>query len=1525
MVSVIASVGKTIKALGTGTPLTMSFGNGIFSVLNKLGVQTQQTTTTIKDGENAQKGYRVALTNTANASALASLKTGLMTTAMTLLNTVITGVAIAGITLLVKAVMDYVNANEIAHDKIAESIEVTKSTISSYKEQKTQLKNLAKEYDNLNSKSKLSNDELARYNELKNQIGEIAPNLVLGTDADNNPILALNGSLEDYIDGLDEAIERQQTLLMNQQNSLANKSREKLKDITRSSETTYGVLNSNNYSEAWNDLSAIGNKAQLKNARDGADEYIKIIEKRNKVINDLNIQLGESFEEFNSIEMEQQQAVFNKLSDENMYDNFNNLGKKTKSAMQTLIGNFNWGSSVVETMSGQEKFIKNFDVLSEKIGKNASQVQKWNEILADADSSWQQTGNIEQYQKDISGVAQEIAELTGTDSKDWITGFTNELQGGLDESVISLNNFLKSYNKTYTDIEKEDKVAIKLSLEHDTTSEFLKDLTAEAQTHEEMVDWIVRVNSGEIKYDGELPYQIKAMIEGSLDGGETLKDYERRLIMKVSTVIQSQGELDDKTFALITKMLNGQLTETEIKAGISLPDGTTLNSELIGTINEINKNKENNVKVNVELNKERLNDDLETILEGDDNKELRLNLKTAVEDNKFETYAKLVEDLSDDKQVDIATAFVEYGDMSADELDDFIASLPEEIQTKIKLIIDDGGIDDSIFNDSTVQTILVNVEDEDAYNKIFNLATELDKLDIDRDLKIRIVENIGKGTTEGIIQALDSIKDLPEEQRMTIITNITSVMAGMEGIDREQINNKIFEINGEDNATGVVDSVQGKKIDDKSFSIIATVKQVFEKGAEWLNDFVSKSSTQVKNSSIEEFTNVSSTPEEADMGAKINRAFTNLSSNPEVVDTSNNTISSTISNGISNFTTKALKPFGSIGSSTTLETSINISKNTLKSIEYSVELLQELEYRIQNVNNKLDLLDVKMENATGTEKIKYLQKQNTLYEEQAKLQKELYDSLNKEKIEIKSKLKDYGFKFDNQGNLVEYEEKLIAINEQVDKLEEKISNSSSSKSSSSKSSSEKKLDKLKDKLDDMKSLTDEYLQIQEQDLNDAEKEWQSLQNSIKANNDEIERLELEDKLYKFKNAVTGLNNQYDIWADKIDLIDTKLNNSLESEKISLMKDKLVALNKQLEIQEKTLNSLKGQMSAYQNTLSKYGVEFSPNGNIRNMSSVLNKYQNTEDLEKINDLMEEYNDLVRDTIPNAEQEYAELNNTIQDVYNTQLETVEDIEGRITDVIKDQLDKRKELIQKQYDSEIDLLNKRKEEYNKSKETDDYYKDLEEAQNEINNIQKKINTVSLDNSLQGRSKLSEYLDELKEAQDKYNEIVANRTDTIINDMYDDEINRLQEESESKIEDLENEWSDSRIAEIVAQSLGEGVFTDIDGEVHNLQDTLITFAEDSGEALGVLGDKIKNELSLNLQEALNYIKEYDEIINSMGLKQLGNVNYSDKVTGKSLAIDDININVYGTEGMNEKQLAEEVSKQIENKLGEITNTGLL
>ena len=61
-------------------------------------------------------------------------------------------------------------------------------------------------------------------------------------------------------------------------------------------------------------------------------------------------------------------------------------------------------------------------------------------------------------------------------------------------------------------------------------------------------------------------------------------------------------------------------------------------------------------------------------------------------------------------------------------------------------------------------------------------------------------------------------------------------------------------------------------------------------------------------------------------------------------------------------------------------------------------------------------------------------------------------------------------------------------------------------------------DEYKEKLEKVKDLTEQYLKIQRDEIPDAEKEWLEMQNAIKKNNDEIEKLELEDKLYKFKNS-----------------------------------------------------------------------------------------------------------------------------------------------------------------------------------------------------------------------------------------------------------------------------------------------------------------------------------------------------------------------------------------------------------------------
>ena len=45
-----------------------------------------------------------------------------------------------------------------------------------------------------------------------------------------------------------------------------------------------------------------------------------------------------------------------------------------------------------------------------------------------------------------------------------------------------------------------------------------------------------------------------------------------------------------------------------------------------------------------------------------------------------------------------------------------------------------------------------------------------------------------------------------------------------------------------------------------------------------------------------------------------------------------------------------------------------------------------------------------------------------------------------------------------------------------------------------------------------------------------------------------------------------------------------------------------------------------------------------------------------------------------------------------------------------------------------------------------------------------------------------------------------------------------------------------------------------------------MLKFAEDSGEAVGILADKVKNELSESLKEAMEYMKDYSNIADALG-----------------------------------------------------------
>lgn len=143
---------------------------------------------------------------------------------------------------------------------------------------------------------------------------------------------------------------------------------------------------------------------------------------------------------------------------------------------------------------------------------------------------------------------------------------------------------------------------------------------------------------------------------------------------------------------------------------------------------------------------------------------------------------------------------------------------------------------------------------------------------------------------------------------------------------------------------------------------------------------------------------------------------------------------------------------------------------------------------------------------------------------------------------------------------------------------------------------------------------------------------------------------------------------------------------------------------------------------------------------------------------------------------------------------------------------------------------------------------------------------------------------MDELKEEQENLEDLVKNKVDNDINNMFSDQIDKIEEDSDEEVKNLEKTWSESKIAEMVKQALNTGVFTDIDGNIKTLQTALMDFANESSEYFGVMGSSLKKELLDNLNVALETMKELQKMSDNYTAP---NIDYSNTVLPKDSGIN--------------------------------------
>lgn len=513
---------------------------------------------------------------------------------------------------------------------------------------------------------------------------------------------------------------------------------------------------------------------------------------------------------------------------------------------------------------------------------------------------------------------------------------------------------------------------------------------------------------------------------------------------------------------------------------------------------------------------------------------------------------------------------------------------------------------------------------------------------------------------------------------------------------------------------------------------------------------------------------------------------------------------------------------------------------------------------VDELNNALEMLDVRLENAFGENKSELLQEKVDLLHKQKQEMLDVINLLKKSKTDLQGKLSNQGFKITDNGSIANYDS-------QMEKLKKSMS---------------------ADDFAEIEQLTKSYLDLLVKELPEAERKWEDLDNAIIEHQNQLEKVQRQIKLDPYLNKIKEIENELDGLADKLDIIDIKLENAWGQDKLDLLTKQIELLEQQSKKQQDIVKQYEDMRGVYQNDLIEFGVKFDKDGDITNLDEILNKYQSHRDIEKLKELIDEYLNIQSDKLPDAVKEWEKLEASIKNAYKEQLNTTKQIEDQITEIYKKQKEERIKLIDEELKKRLDAINKEKEAYNKAREEAKYQDSYNEQMDKVKKLEKQLEIAKKDSSISGQKKVQELLDQLKEEQKKLQDMVQDKIDDQVNDMFDKENDRLEEEADKAKDDLEEQFSDKKIQELVKEALSTGVFEDIDGTMRSLQDVMLQFVDDYGDGLGATGELIKNELIANLEVAKSTMKDLVDIY-----KELGTIKYSydnDALNNASRSIPD-------------------------------------
>lgn len=1660
MINGIKSFNEALK----GTTINYSTTNsGIQKLANnqtKLSKSTTKTSDSFKQyslrvGDASQSIVRINRENTTLAKSQTKVAGGmknvissftqsaagskLAMVGTSLLNGALIGLASWGIGQAITAFDNYINRHKIAAEEARESIDVINGEIQGYQSQKKSLESISKEYDSLAKKTNKTASELERFSELKNEIANIMPELVIGYDENNDPILAMNGNVQDLIKELDRAVESKQRLLESKENDLGINATENIKKAAKELESSYtsmklalqgGSITSNN---ALSDKNWWGGEVSIK---ERTQKVIKALEDEEKAYNERYNEHLANLEEYYAREQEIQKKNLNEIFKK---DSYKALQDDLKGNVNSFAALFDWGEY---DLSGQKQMVRGIEDLTKAVAEGKIDLEDFNTRWQSINDTFQNTGDIDQYNKSINELAKELEKATGVEAGKWVEGLNQQFEG-LSYADAKLNKFLQSYNSSLDQLRNGDSLAINLKKQFEELARFSDLIDSEfIATGKIDVELLAEVKESEsFKY---LPQQIQTAIDGIISDNK-VTEAEQDILLRLKTIIQNEGALDDDVSEQLNRLFQGKSTQQELEIGIKIGDYhippdlmKILNSEYEG------KNTEINFKINTE-NIEKLDE----ITQKRD--ELNGSITESTHKVKTEGTEELekTNEIHDGSNGKITESTHKINSEGAEEVKNDIDEInkgKKELEKPTNLSINKGELQGSV----------------DEFNKLIEYSTKLKDGEYQISFKSDTADAIAQ--IENLKLAVNNLSNQFMQIPSTTITLNTSLAAkNLSGLivrinqTKEALGNlssKDVNINtaqSAKNLSGLITRVNEYKAAADNAKT-ATFNAETAQAAKNMSGLIAKinatntaaGSTKTINfktnatSVANQVKSLASAVKSVPNGKTITYSIKTNGSVPKVssprsvftMEGQGESLASVASYDATSVDSESLMS-ARASSSEMLVSNNPIASPMLRKIsstdaknmfDYDVDIFKKLENSLKKISNELDIISKKSENAFGQEKINYLQKQIELLKQQQQLQHSLAEDMRVQQDVLKNYLLGKGFTFDAEDNISNYSQKLLAYEKYVKSLENKAnSNKDNDKIQAQYDGAKKDLDEIKNalnsyldltfskipnaskewwdmeesikdciseieqlkislknidasinigkyegtlnkvqreinrldedierafgkrkeeliqkkielirqeqqelhklansyrdqartygeylsgfgfkfdssgmitNLENIKNLTndaryevikealEEYINLTQSKIPNLSEEWWDLQDSIESAKDKIEEARKELEKFLEEAKIDVLVDEFNDLAHKIDLIDKKLKHATGKDKLDLMSEKLELIKKQQIEVQKHLEFYNSKKSSLQGYLGGLGFEFDSDGDITNYVQQLEKIANSSsDFEEVKEKLEEYFKIQNDELPGLESEWQDLENAYKDTLKEQLETTQEIEKKITEIYKKQIEDRIDAMNKETDEKVKNLKKQQDAYNQYRDEVDYKNEYEDKLSEINDIQRQLDIAMRDSSLQGQKKVKELQKLLADAQKDLDKFTQDKIDSDVNDAFEAEADRITESNKNAIEQLEKEWSDSKIAEMVSQAISSGIFEGIDGEISNLQDAMLEFAESTGELFGVMGTVIKSELITNLGIAMETFRDLDSILKGLNLDKFATLSNTVKL----------------------------------------------